>query len=697
MSSGLKGCWRLDTQQQTLVLASLDGYLPQVVYWGAPLPAGEDLNTVALAQVMDVTGGMVDANSPVTILPLRKDTYPGHAGLIAYTGDGQPIVPDFARISVEQDEDGLLIEARDAAHGLIYCASFKAWDQGLISCDASLDSAMPIRLDWLSTPVLPGSAQTSTITEYTGRWCGEFIAQDMPWQAGQRRRDNPTGRTDHAHFPALILKSHGCANTSGEAWSLHYGNASGHTHIAEQFPDGRRQIQFGKAQGSQLEAGTHFSTGLLYLGYSSQGLNGIAVQNQRFVRDELIRWPKQGTPCPVHYNCWEAVYFDHDLNQLKAIADKAVKLGAERFVLDDGWFGKRDDDTSSLGDWDIDRRKWPDGLTPLIEHVHALGMTFGLWFEPEMVNPDSELYRNNPKWALGPINQTLGRQQMVLDMANGEVQDYLFGKISAVLEAHDIDYVKWDHNRVLPHPDAAQAIGCYDLMDRLGDAFPLLEIESCSSGGGRIDYGILRRTQRVWLSDSNDAIERTRIQHEAALWLPLAVTGSHVGPRHCHTSGRTLDIKLRAWVAAQRHMGFEMDPNELTDEEAAYLTKVTSWWKANRDWMASGDILRLDCQDPAVTAEQQIAADGSRIAAFVTKTRTSDQILPKPVRLTGLDPQASYQISLDNSDERHHLSRAGVMLADGPITASGAFLMSQGLTLPWSFPETLWIISGKKL
>jgi alpha-galactosidase len=286
---------------------------------------------------------------------------------------------------------------------------------------------------------------------------------------------------------------------------------------------------------------------------------------------------------------------------------------------------------------------------------------------------------------------------MALNMALPAVRDHLYTAIAALLRDHPIDYVKWDHNRVLPMPDAAQTRGSLALLDRLRADFPQVEIESCASGGGRIDFGILQRTQRVWLSDSNDALERLRIQHEAALVLPLAVTGSHVGPRHCHTSGRTLDIHFRAWVAAQRHMGFEMDPRELTEHEAAVLQSVTAWWKRNRDWREQADILRLDSPDPAVMAEQQMAADGTRFVVFAGKAATSRQIVPRPLRLTGLDPAAHYRVELINRDTAPGLSRAMPALKAGPLVLPGAALLNQGLNLPWSFPETIWVIEGQRL
>ena len=365
-------------------------------------------------------------------------------------------------------------------------------------------------------------------------------------------------------------------------------------------------------------------------------------------------------------------------------------------MLDDGWFGRRDDDTTSLGDWTIDRRKWPDGLDPLIDRVEALGMRFGLWVEPEMVNPDSDLYRAHPDWVLGPADQVQGRHQMVLNMAREELRNHLYERLSTLLSGGRIDYLKWDHNRLLPLLDAAQTRGVYALLDRLRADFPQVEIESCASGGGRIDTGILARTHRVWLSDSNDALERLRIQHDAALFLPPSVTGSHVGPRHCHTSGRVLPMSCRARVAAQRHLGFEMDLRELTEDEARLLSEVTAWWKAGRGWRMSADVLRLDTA-PEVTAEMQLASEGDRFTLFVGVSESSAQSLPRPVRLAGLDPRAMYRVTLTNPGDAPKQSRGPVALRDGPLTLSGAALMRQGLTLPWAWPATMWVIEGSRV
>lgn len=691
-------CWRLDSFAQTLVLAATDARLPEVVYWGAPLPKATDLAPIALAHAMDRTGGMLDANAPLSICPEADRSFPGQPGLSLRDAEGRVLRPRLRLVEVEAERDRLVVHCADADLGLRYAARFEIDpDTHVLGLSASVESDAPVIIDWLAAPVLPGPQLSDEMVDMAGRWIGEFRPQRTPWSSGIRLRESRTGRSGHEHFPGLIVPGRGTTDTRGEAWAFHYGWSGGHRMVAEELPDGRRQIQFGHASATELAPVTLAATAQLLASYSRAGLNGCAIAFQRHIRDRVVTWPDPDRPRPVHYNCWEAIYFDHDVEDLKAIADRAAALGAERFVLDDGWFGRRDDDTSSLGDWWIDDRKYPDGLGPLIEHVHGLNMTFGIWFEPEMINADSDTHRAHPDWAMGPRDQIEGRQQLVLDLTREEVRDYLFDRIGAVLRDHPIDYIKWDHNRLLPYPDAEQTRGIYDLLDRLRAAHPMVEIESCASGGGRIDAGILSRTQRVWLSDSNDAVERLRMQHEAALFLPAAITGSHVGPRRAHTSGRVHDIRFRAWVAAQRHMGFEMDPRELTEEEAQVLTRVTAWWKNNRDWTMRADIHRLDSADGAVIAEAQMAPDGARFVIFAGYAESAAQILPRPLRLTGLDPEATYRVALVNPEDLGVLSRGPLALKDGALDLPGGYLMSHGLHLPSAFPDTMWVLEGTRL
>jgi len=445
--------WRLDDGCQTLVLASAHARLPQVIYWGAPLPLDEDLATLAAAHHLDVTGGMLDANPDLSICPEAARSFPGQPGMVLRDGDGAPILPTFHFDGSEQTDRTLVLYFVDADHGLTYTAQFATDPQTcVITASAALDSTRNIHLDWLAAPVLPAPQLSEGMIDFSGQWCGEFQATQTPWSAGIRLRENRTGRTGHEHFPGLLVPCHGATNTQGQVYAFHYGWSGGHKMLAEELQDGRRHIQFGTAPHTEPNAGSRFESAPLYVTFSAHGMNGCAVAFQRHVRDRIITLAKPA-PRPVHYNCWEAVYFDHTLDTLRDIATRAADLGAERFVLDDGWFGLRDDDTTSLGDWTVDTRKYPDGLGPLIAHVHSLGMSFGLWVEPEMISPDSDLYRAHPDWVLGPADQLQGRQQMVLNMALPEVRGYLLDPLAALLPEHALEYLKSDHKRGLRSPD----------------------------------------------------------------------------------------------------------------------------------------------------------------------------------------------------------------------------------------------------
>ncbi len=682
--------WRIDTGAQTLALAT-DGSIPWVIWWGAPLPMDQDLAALESSTRADLTGAMMDVTPALSLCPEAARGFPGQPGLVLSEADGTPLAPRFAFDSA-QEREALALHSR--WQGLRLTHRITTAPGGMLALQTRLASDRPVRVHWLAAPVLPGP-QDATILTPSGRWIGEFRMTGTPWVPGARVIEARQGRSGHEYPPFALFPGAGATNTRGEVRGLNFGWSGGHRMVAEELPDGRRQIQIGVAMDAETAVGNRFETPPLHAGYSDVGLNGIAVANQRLTAS-LIDWPDATRPRPVHCNCWEAVYFDHDLISLLEIAEKAAALGAERFVLDDGWFGRRDDDTTSLGDWMIDRRKWPEGLNPLIERVEALGMRFGLWVEPEMVSPDSDLYRAHPDWVLGLPDQVLERHQMVLDMARQEVRDYLFEHLKALLSEYRIDCLKWDHNRLLPVVDAAQTRGLYALLDRLRAEFPEVEIESCASGGGRIDTGILTRTHRVWLSDSNDGLERLRIQHDAALFLPNAVTGSHVGPRDCHTSGRSLSMSFRARVAAQRHLGFEMDLRELTVQETRVLGEVTAWWKAGRDWRMAADVLRLDTA-PEITAEMQRSPDGKRFTLFVGVVEAGAQTLPRPVRLTGLDPAARYRVTLINPEDAPKQSRGPVALRSGSLILSGAVLMGQGLVLPWAWPATIWVIDGEKI
>jgi alpha-galactosidase len=340
------------------------------------------------------------------------------------------------------------------------------------------------------------------------------------------------------------------------------------------------------------------------------------------------------TPRKVHFNSWEACYFAHDEGVMLALAQRAAALGCERFVLDDGWFKGRSDDRAGLGDWTVDTGKYPRGLAPLAAAVTALGMEFGLWVEPEMVNPDSDLYRAHPDWALACAGTAspLSRHQLVLNMARREVQDHLFTALDALLTELPISYLKWDHNRDLsPNPrPVEQVAGSYALLARLRAAHPRVEIESCAGGGGRIDAGIIRHTHRFWTSDTIDALSRIAIQRSFLAFMPPELMGSHVGASPAHATGRMQRLGFRAAVAMTGHLGIELDPAKMSDKDRAELAEWIGFYKEWRGLLHSGQVWLGDGGDGLLWQAQGTA---ERFLLFAYQTQPPLRRRPQPVTL----------------------------------------------------------------
>ncbi|QKV20598.1 alpha-galactosidase [Oricola thermophila] len=689
-------CWRLDAGGRTAVFASLDNGVPALVHFGRALPPFENLGSLARLSLPNVAGGQLDSPAPLSLFPTATDGWQGHPGIGLVDNDGTAVEPALRLTDVQSSADRVEWQTDDAKRVRLTITA-RLDRAGLLHMKTSAEPRNGHGVRWLCAGAVPVPDCLSRIVDHGGRWTGEFRRQETRFRVGQHVRESREGRTGHAHFPGVTFLSDACGENSGECMGATLCWSGGHRMIAEEIPDGRRQLQF-----SVLDDAIHsdpVSLPEMILAWSEVGLNGLSQAFHTVPRSHHADRMNRSPARPVHYNCWEAVYFRHSVEELQEIASRAAALGAERFVLDDGWFKGRNDDTSSLGDWTVDPDKYPQGLSPLVDHVLALGMRFGIWFEPEMVNTESDLFRAHPDWVLGPAEQPSGRNQHVLDLSKVEVREYLFDAVSTILSRYPVDYVKWDHNRILTGGSPAQTFALYDLLSRLNAAFPDVEFESCASGGGRIDYGILAHTTRVWLSDSNDAVERLRMQHEASRWLPPEFQGSHVGPRRCHTSGRILPMSFRAWVAAQRHMGFEMDPRELTDDEANTLEKATGWYRANRDFLFSARHFRIESNDPEVFSEVFVAPDASRFVLFRGQSGASCQIAARPFPLPGLETDASYEIGLVNAEDVAPLLNRtdAVGFAKGhKLILSGAALMAGALRAPNAFPHTMLVFEGTR-
>jgi len=551
---------------------------------------------------------------------------------------------------------------------------------------------------------LPIPDSVNQLTSFTGRWANEFQTQTVDQFIGAFVRENRRGRTSHDAFPGLLMHPQTTSENVGEVFGFHLGWSGNHRTVSEKLSDGRAFIQMGECllPGEiMLAQGKAYETPAMYAAHSIEGFSGLSQKFHRFVRSHMQTEAMKAKPRSIHYNTWEAVYFDHQPDKLMALAEKAAELGVERFVLDDGWFRGRRDDTAGLGDWYVDGDIYPDGLGPLINHVTSLGMEFGLWVEPEMVNPDSDLYRNHPDWVLSTTTseQIPFRNQLALDLSNSAVTDYVFERLDALLSDHDISYLKWDMNRDIHHPGQngvpvahAQVKALYDLLAKLRAKHPGVEIESCASGGGRADYGILEYTDRIWTSDSNDALDRLSIQRGCSMFFPSEIMGSHIGPRVCHITGRTLSAELRAATAIFGHMGMEFNLTELTDEEAITIKAAVLLHKRHRNLIHGGDLVRYETPACA-SAFSIVATDKSEALVSYTQTATSTDTVPEILKFKSLDPAAVYQLDVvwPNNFTGLVNTETDYLCAD----YSGELLAKVGVQLPLMLPETALVFYVK--
>lgn len=424
-------------------------------------------------------------------------------------------------------------------------------------------------------------------------------------------------------------------------------------------------------------------------------MDGITRTFHSYLRSRATH---PASPRPVVLNTWEAVYFNHDLDNLLDLADSASRVGVERFVLDDGWFRHRRNDSAGLGDWYVDEDVWPEGLAPLIDGVRSRGMEFGLWVEPEMVNEDSDVIRAHPEWISGPGSGRTPpewRNQQVIDLTNPDAWAYVYERIDALLSENAISYLKWDQNRDLTemgHDGApsthAQTLAAYRLFDELRAAHPGVEIESCSSGGARVDLGILERTDRVWASDCNDALERQTIQRWTGAVLPPELVGSHVGPTRAHTTHRSHSLSFRAITAMFGHFGIEWDIRTADPADIAELTRAVALYKTHRSLIHRGVAVHADLADPTYSLYGSVAQDGSEALFAFVSVATSTLETPGRIGFPGLDPSANYEVTIvfPSGDEDFMERVAAGWIASG-VTATGVVLAEVGLPMPILAPE----------
>lgn len=579
-------------------------------------------------------------------------------------------------------------------------------DTDVLSVSATVTNLGPEPLaleQWLTTLPLP--PEMTEVLSFSGRWVHEFQPQRDRLPLGSLEYTNLRGRTSHDHFPGLLVSNREFKPDQGTVYGFHLGWSGNHRQRLE-----RSQLGFSQYQaGAQLlpgevvlAAGEQYTAPPLYACRSTAGYNGIAERFQTFVRQRIVQFPEDG-PRPVHINTWEALYFDHNQAGLDSLAAAGARVGAERYVLDDGWFLGRRDDTSSLGDWVVDPDVYPEKLHPLAATLKREGLEFGLWVEPEMISPRSRLHDKHPEWVLlvDGQHQPLARHQRVLDLTRSEVRDYLFEHLDALLDEYPIRYLKWDMNRDLVQAADAegraasyrQTLGLYELLERLRTQHPQVEIESCASGGARMDYGILRHTQRFWLSDCNDAHERQIMQQWAALFFPAEVIGSHVGPPQSHTTSRIQRDEVRAGTAFFGHFGIEWDIRDLNEAAFTDLARAIELHKAWRPLLHSETRHALDSGDNTQIAFAVGRGDAQLVSVFQRQMPTL--AVGANLKLTRLDADRTYRLSrlFEPANSGHLMKQKPAWMNSQHSEFSGQELMQIGLPLPVLDPESLLVLS----
>jgi alpha-galactosidase len=700
---------RLNGHRSCIVFNADQNKFPEIVYWGTKLQETISKSEGVFSVKKPVLLAGMNELYPVSILPLCSK---GFWGAPAMEGNrlGKDWSPDFQLEKTTQDKNRIIFEFNAKAAELALSIQFYLDTETDVleskTCLSNL-SDTPFQLDWLSAGTFPIQPKIDKVISFNGNWSNEFQIQTHSLRAHCFIQENRRGRTSHSDFPGILLEENHTIEQQGLSYGFHLAWSGNHKILVEPINQGEAQIQLGELFASGeciLKKGETYQTPSVYASYSGKGRTQLSQNFHQFLRKNIFSDLVKSQERPVQLNTWEAVYFDHDLPTLTKMASKAAELGFERFVLDDGWFEGRNDDTAALGDWVPDKLKYPDGLDPLINHVLESGMVFGLWVEPEMVSPNSQLYQKHPDWVLHLNHQTraTGRNQLVLNLNKPEVFDFLFNRFDKILKDHDISYLKWDMNRDLTQAgdgDYAkyhhQVIALYQLIDLLRKNHPDVEIETCASGGARIDFEILKRTDRFWTSDNNDALKRISIQRGCSYFFPLEVMGSHIGPENCHITERHSRLNFRAHTALFGHFGAEFDITNLNKEEQQELGFWINFYKQKRSLLHQGNLVRIDTTDPTRTIQGVVSRDKNEALFVIYQTDVPSPKSPAQVYFKGLNPTQKYCVKLvgcnTNDPAFEFIPNLDQWLNQG-FTMLGEELEHIGLWLQLPLPETSLIL-----
>lgn len=670
--------------------------LPTVVHWGKEL-SDVDLPGLLASAHPAVMNSSIDIARAFSIATGRAHGWSGTPATELH--DDGVMLEGFALESAEDDDTHARFTLRDSRAMVELEFVYRLDEAGILHANIHVQNLSPQRWTEVAAvrALMPLPARAAEVLDFTGRWTHEHHPQRSEVRDGTWLRSSRRGRPGHDSSFLTMVGTPGFSFRSGEAWAAHIAWSGNQEVLVERLPEGAGVHRAVLGAGELLDAGevrlapgAGYQSPTVMFAWSDAGIDGITARFHASVRS---RAEHPRSPRPLLLNTWEAVYFDHDPDKLLRLAATAAEVGVERFVLDDGWFSGRRGDTAGLGDWYVDGTIWPDGLTSLSSRVHALGMQFGLWFEPEMVNPDSDLARKHPDWILREAPELEARHQFVLDFSRDEVVAHIVERVDDIVSTADVDFIKWDHNRDLhaaldvrgSRRVHAHTRGVYRAIDEIRRRHPRLEIESCASGGARADLGILQRTERVWASDCNDPVERQHIQRWTQTLLPPELIGTHVGPAEAHTTHRHAEFSFRAVTALFGHAGLEWDLTSATADELAAVSAWTSLYRELRGLLHGGTTVRGDDIDHGALLHGVVAEDRTEAVFAWVRTETSAAASSPRVPIPGLDPTVSYRVRIRDevgAARRHQIADPSWLTtaAEG-LTFTGAVL-AEGLPLP---------------
>ena len=628
---------------------------------------------------------------------------------------GKPKLPGLPATYTEKDEEvqTLIITLEDPICGVCLELLYTLFSsEGIIARSARIinQGDAPVQVTRAMSLCLDLPDSEYEWIQFSGSWARERYPVMRRLETGTTQIESIRGNSSHQQNPFVILKRPNTDEAAGEAIGVSFVYSGNFRISAQVDPYRVTRIMAGINPtwfSWKLDPGESFQTPEAVMVYTDQGLNRLSQIYHRLYRERLMRGPWKDRERPILINNWEATYFDFNEEKLLKIAAKAKECGVELFVLDDGWFGARRDDHAGLGDWVAAKELLPGGISGLSEKVEALGMKFGLWIEPEMVNPDSDLYREHPDWCLHVPGRepSLGRNQLVLDYSRPEVVDHIHGMIAKILRESKVSYIKWDMNRsitdcysVAKDPEQQGEVyhryilGVYSLYERLISEFPEILFESCAGGGGRFDAGMLYYAPQAWTSDDTDAMERVKIQYGTSYAYPIVSMGSHVSAVPNHQVGRITPLKTRADVAYFGTFGYELDLNRLSEEEQEQVREYTGFMKKYRRLIQFGTFYRLQSPFEHNESAWMVVSEDKKqaIAGFYRTLSRANSHFSK-IRFQGLDPDFAYRVNGKDLFYGDELMNSGMVTSDGTSGKTGEDVLP-----PSDFFSRLFLLTAEE-